>query len=65
VSGLALRIVPAELGENVAELEGRTLKLDPTSPPEDQLAAVADAIQYLQSGRASWGARVRHLAVAR
>ncbi|WP_103384235.1 hypothetical protein [Pseudonocardia dioxanivorans] len=63
MTGLALWIVPAELGDNVAELRGNTLKLDPSSAFEDQLAAVADAVQFLQTGRPVWGRWRRHLAV--
>lgn len=59
----ALTIIPLEMDQLVARLKGRVLYLDPTSPVEDQLDALADAVDVLRGGRASWGRRVRHLSV--
>lgn len=64
-AGLALTVVPAELHGNVAELDlaGTVLRVNIDSAPEDQLWAIADAVRYLQTGRASHGKPVRHLRV--
>lgn len=57
----ALVIRTAALDENVAELRGNVLTVDPTAPADDQLDAIADAVQFLRTGRVSWGRRARHL----
>lgn len=65
MTGLALEIVPAELGDNIAELQGRTLRLNPGVALEQQLEAVADAVLYLMTGQPAWGTWRRHLEVVR
>lgn len=59
----ALTVLPAPLGDLVAGLSGTTLYVDPSSPADDQLAAIADAVEFLRSGRTTYGRRVRHLRV--
>jgi hypothetical protein len=57
----ALTILPALLGDNVARLQGRQLWVDPTADADEQLAAIADAVRFLRTGRCEHGRRVRHL----
>lgn len=61
-----LRLRLADLGAGrVARLVGTTLYLDPAADRDSQLAALADAVEYLRTGRARWGRQVRHLSLVR
>lgn len=61
MSTLALTIVPAELGDNVASLASGVLYVDAAAPVEDQLWAIGAAVEYLRTGRTASGRRRRHL----
>lgn len=64
--GPPLRLRLTDLGGGlVARLVGTTLYLDPACTADEQLAAIADAVNVLRGGRSTWARPVRHLAVVR
>lgn len=60
---IALTVLPADLGDNVASLTSGVLYVDTSAPVEDQLWAIGEAVRYLQEGRAASGHQRRHLSL--